>query len=37
MTNRQFYGFTILISLLAAPMVAVLSSFIYWPLGDFLP
>jgi hypothetical protein len=29
MTDRQFYGFTILISLLAAPVVAVLSTFIF--------
>jgi len=29
MTNRQFYGFTVLISLLAAPYVAVLS-FLVW-------
>lgn len=29
MTDRQFYGFTILISLLAAPYIAVLS-FLVW-------
>lgn len=29
MSNRQFYGFTILISLLAAPYVAVLSFFFF--------
>lgn len=29
MTDRQFYGFTMLISLLAAPYIAVLS-FLVW-------
>ena len=29
MTNRQFYGFTILISLLVAPYVAVISLFFF--------
>lgn len=29
MTDRQFYGFTTLISLLAAPYIAVLS-FLVW-------
>jgi hypothetical protein len=31
MSNRQFYGFTILISLLVAPAVAALSFIIYIP------
>jgi hypothetical protein len=31
MSNAQFYGFTILISLLAAPYVAVLSFLVQWP------
>jgi hypothetical protein len=29
MTNKQFYGFTILISLLVAPYVAFLSFFVW--------
>lgn len=29
MTNKQFYGFTTLISLLAAPYIAVLSFLVF--------
>lgn len=34
MSDAQFYGITIIISLIAAPALAVLSMLIYSPLGD---